>query len=148
MGTYLTLRLKNESERHIKTVNRIWNDENKGYEDTLHFRTNDDTKLDIVAIHNDPNQIHLRYIKTIEDWNRCLPVFAVGTFQVKITLGDYLCSEMARRYIGFIERSKDLFEELPDDYVMSILKEKASVNEIATECLVKCPFCNPIHKEV
>ncbi len=32
MGTYLNLELKNKSERHIESVNRLWNEENPGAE--------------------------------------------------------------------------------------------------------------------
>lgn len=145
MGTYLNLELKNKNERHIETVNRIWNDENPGYENTLHFRTKKEIELDIEYFHKDEKQAHLRYIKTVEDYENTFKNWGRGTFQVKITLGDYLCSEMARRYIRFIETSKDLFVKLPDDYVMSILREKETTNEKATECLVECPFCKGIY---
>ncbi|TAN40496.1 MAG: hypothetical protein EPN24_04530, partial [Candidatus Methanoperedens sp.] len=95
MGTYLNLELKNKSECHIESVNRLWNEENPGYENTLHLRTRKDIELDIEAIHTDPEQAHLRYIETVDDWNKYLPVWAQGRFQVKITMGDYLCSVMA-----------------------------------------------------
>ncbi len=141
MGTYLNLELKNKSERHIESVNRLWNEENPGYENMLHLRTRKDIKLDIEAIHTDPEQSHLRYIKTVDDWNKYLPVWAQGRFQVKITMGDYLCSEMARRYIKFVEAHEELFVKLPDENVWFILQEKAETNEKAEECLVECPFC-------
>src|SRR3972149_3457581 len=141
MGTYLNLELKDKSERHIESVNRLWNEENPGYENTLHLRTRKDIKLDIKAIHTDPEQAHLRYIKTVGDWNKTFKNWGPGTFQVKITLGDYLCSEMARRYIRFVEAHEELFVTLPDEHVWFILQEKAETNEKAEECLAECPFC-------
>ncbi len=141
MGTYLNLELKNKSERHIESVNRLWNEENPGYENTLHLRTRKDIELDIEAIHTDPKQAHLRYIKTVGDWNKTFKNWGPSTFQVKITLGDYLCSEMARRYIRFIEAHEELFVKLPDENIWFILQEKAETNEKAEECLAECPFC-------
>ncbi len=141
MGTYLNLELKNKSERHIESVNRTWNEENPGYENTLHFRTRKDIELDIETIHTDPKQAHLRYIRTVGDWNKTFRIWGIGTFQVKITLGDYLCSEMAGRYIRFIEVHEELFVTLPDENIWFILQEKAEINEKAEECLVDCPFC-------
>ncbi len=141
MGTYLNLELKNKSERHIESVNQLWNEENQGYENKLRFRTRNDIELDIEAVHTDPKQTYLRYIKTVDDWNKYLPVWAQGKFQVKITMGDYLCSEMARRYIKFVEAHEELFVKKPDEHVWFILQEKAETNEKAEECLAECPFC-------
>jgi|GEM_PF-2109406 len=141
MGTYLSLTLKDRTEENINRVNRVWNDENPGYEDTFHLNTEADIRADIGYIKTDPGQAHLRYLKTVEQWNNTFKLWGSGQFQVKITLGDYLCSEMARRYIQFLEVHGDLFVEYPDDYVMSILKETAKTEEKAEECLVECPFC-------
>jgi hypothetical protein len=141
MGTYFNLELKDKSERHIESVNQLWNEENTGYENTLRFRTRNDIELDIEAIHTDPEQAHLRYIRTVSDWNKTFKIWRAGTFQVKITLGDYLCSEMAKRYIRFVEEHEKLFVKLPDEHVWFILQEKAETNEKAEECLAECPFC-------
>jgi hypothetical protein len=141
MGTYFNLELKDKSERHIESVNQLWNEENPGYENTLRFRTRNDIELDIEAIHTDPEQAHLRYIRTVSDWNKTFKIWRAGTFQVKITLGDYLCSEMAKRYIRFVEEHEKLFVKLPDEHVWFILQEKAETNEKAEECLAECPFC-------
>ncbi|HWQ96399.1 MAG TPA: hypothetical protein VN368_03390 [Candidatus Methylomirabilis sp.] len=97
--------------------------------------------VNIEAIHTDPEQSHLRYIKTVGDWNKTFRNWGPGTFQVKITLGDYLCSEMARRYTRFVEAHEELFVNLPDENVWFILQEKAETNEKAEECLAECPFC-------
>lgn len=141
MGTYLDLELRDKSECGIESVNRLFNEENPGYENMLRFKARKDIELDIEAIHTDPKQAHLRYIKTVDDWNKSFKNWGPGTFQVKITLGDYLCSEMARRYIRFVEEHEELFVTLPDEHVWSILQEKAETNERAEECLVECPFC-------
>jgi len=141
MGTYLSLTLKDRTEENINTVNKIWNDENPGYEDTFHLNTEADIRADIEYIKTDPGQAHLRYLNTVKQWNNAFKLWGSGQFQVKITLGDYLCSEMARRYIQFLEAHRDLFVEYPDNYVMSTLQEKAQINEKAEECLADCPFC-------
>ena len=141
MGTYLSLTLKDRTEENINTVNNIWKDENPGYEDTFHLNTEADIRADIEYIKTDPGQAHLRHLKTVKQWNNVFKLWGSGQFQVKITLGDYLCSEMARRYIQFLEAHGDLFVDYPDDYVMSILRETAETEEKAEECLVECPFC-------
>ncbi len=141
MGTYLSLTLKDRTEENINTVNKVWNDENPGYEDTFHLNTEADIRADIEYIKTDPDKAHLRYIKKVKQWNNAFKLWGSGQFQIKITLGDYLCSEMARRYIQFLEAHEDLFVDYPDDYVMSILQEKAQINEKAEECLAECPFC-------
>jgi len=97
MGTYLSLTLKDRTEENINTVNKIWNDENPGYEDTFHLNTEAGIKADIEYIKTDPDQAHLRYIKTVKQWNNAFKLWGSDQFQVKITLGDYLCSEMARQ---------------------------------------------------
>ena len=145
MGTYLRLELKDKSPRGIARANALWAYENQdGYQDTVEFRSEQDTLTDIEYIKLDPGQEHLRIYDAPEKLAEAIIFFGLGTFQVKITLGDYLCSEMARRYIGFIEKHRDLFTELSDDYVMSILREKAETNEKAEDCLVNCPFCKKL----
>ena len=141
MGTYLSLTLKDRTEENINRMNKIWNDENPGYEDMFHLNTEADIRADIEYIKTDPGQAHLRYLKTVKQWNNAFKLWCSGQFQVKITLGDYLCSEMARRYIQFLEAHGDLFVDYPDDYVMSILRETAETEDKAEECLVECPFC-------
>jgi len=141
MGTYLTLELKDGTDKAIHSVNDLWNSENVGYENTLHFNTKEDIQADVDAIQSDPRQEHLRYIKTVQDWNENFPIWGVGCFQVKITLGDYLCSEMAKRYITFLNSHPDLFVTLPSDYEMEVLTEAASEEHKATSCLVECPYC-------
>ncbi len=141
MGTYLSLTLKDRTEENINKVNKIWDDENPGYEDTFHLNTEADIRADIEYIKTDPDQAHLRYIKTVKQWNNAFKLWGSGQFQVKITLGDYLCSEMAKRYIRFVEEHTDFFEKLPDEYVMSILKETAKTEHKAESCLVECPYC-------
>lgn len=141
MGTYLRLELKDKSPRGIAKANALWAFENQdGYQDTVKFRSEQDLLTDIEYIKLDPSQEHLRRFDTPEKLEAAICFLERGTFQVKITLGDYLCSEMARRYLRFIEKHPELLE-LPDDYVMSILREKATTNERAEECLVGCPFC-------
>jgi len=141
MGTYLRLELKDKSPRGIARANALWAFENKdGYQDTVKFRSEQDTLTDMEYIKLDPGQERLRVYDTPEKLAKAVIFLRLGTFQVKITLGDYLCSEMARRYLRFIERHPDIFVKLPD-YVMSILREKAAVNEKAEDCLVNCPFC-------
>ncbi len=141
MGTYLSLTLKDRTEENINKVNEIWNDGNPGYEDTFHLNTEADIRADIEYIKTDSGQAHLRYLKTVKQWNNAFKLWGSGQFQVKITLGDYLCSEMAKRYIRFIEAHEELFVTLPDEHVWFILQEKAETNEKAEECLVDCPFC-------
>lgn len=143
MGTYLTLRLKNKENEAIRAVNAMWDSENPGFENTLHFKTIEDAQADVDEIHRDKQQEHLRYIKTVEDWGKCFPMYAVGCFQVKITLGDYLCSEMAKRYLAFLDKHSDVFEKLPGAYERSILKDTARTKRKAESCLVECAFCNP-----
>lgn len=139
MGTYLSLKLK--SVRMANDVNDLWNKENPGYENTLHFETVKDINANIKAIKTDPDQAHLRYIQTVRAWNDNFPIWGTGTFQVKITMGDYLCSEMAKRYLEFIRKHYYLFEKEPDIEVMGILEEQAKVPHKADECLVECKYC-------
>lgn len=139
MGTYLSLQLKDTTSKGIAKANALWTFENLGYGDTLEFTTEQDILTDIEYIKLDEKQAHLRTYNTVEKWEGALYSSKRGLFITKITLGDYLCSEMARRYLKFIKRHSDLFIKLPDKYVMSILKEKAKINEKATEC--NCKFC-------
>jgi len=60
MGTYLSLTLKDRTEENINTVNKVWNDENPGYEDTFHLNKEADIRADIEYIKTDPGQAHLR----------------------------------------------------------------------------------------
>lgn len=143
MGTYLRLELEDKSPRGIAKANALWAYENRdGYQDTVKFRSEQDILTDIEYIKIGDGQEHLRIYDTPEKMEKALGWFVKrGLFTVKITLGDYLCSEMARRYLRFIEKHRDLFQELPNDYVISILREKAKTNEKAEDCLVNCPFC-------
>ena len=145
MGTYLRLELKDNSPRGIARANALWAYENQdGYQDTLKFKSEQDILTDIEYIKLDGRQKHLRIYDTPEKIEGAIGWFKRGSFVVKITMGDYLCSEMARRYIRFIWEHRNLFKELPDRHVLSILGEKAETNEKAKSCLVDCPFCrNP-----
>lgn len=139
MGTYLNLELKDKREKHINAINQVWKDYNPGFENMLRFLTRADIRKDIEYIKTDRAQAHLRYIKTVKEWDKVFPVWSTGTFQIKITLGDYLCSEMARRYLEFVEKLRNEFIEFPDNYVISILQETARENRIAEEC--NCKSC-------
>lgn len=142
MGTHLRLELKDRSPIGVAKANALWAYENQdGYQDTVKFRSRQDLLTDIEYIKLDDGQKHMRGYDTPEKLEDAIIFLGRGTFQVKISLGDYLCSEMARRYLRFIEKHPGLFAKLPDDYVMSILREKAAVNERAEDCLVDCPFC-------
>lgn len=146
MGTYITCELKPEYVNHdtIAIVNGLWNVNNKGYENTFHLNTREDIQKDIVCIQTDPKSKHLRYIKTVSDFNKAFPIWRIGTFQVKITLGDYLCSEMARRYLRFFDKYGDIYfidNPVKDDYIRDILEDTARKNLKARSCLVKCPGC-------
>jgi hypothetical protein len=83
----------------------------------------------------------LRCIHTVQDWNEKFPTQGVGCFKVKILGDDYLCSEMAKRYINFLNSYPDLFEMFPSDYIMEILAQAANEEHQATACAVKCPYC-------
>ena len=141
MGTHLSLSLKNRTEKNITAANTLWDSENPGYEGTFHLRTRADVKADIEYIKTDPEQAHLRYLKTVKDWNNAFKLWGSGQFQVKISMGDYLCSEMARRYLAFLEQHGNLFVTLPSEYEMSIINETAASGDIAEDCLVNCPKC-------
>lgn len=142
MGTYLKLELRDRSPQGIARANALWAYENRdGYQDTLEFRSEQDLLTDIEYIKLDDGQERLRKFDTPEKLEDAVVFLRRGTFQVKITLGDYLCSEMARRYLRLIEGHPDLFAKPLDDYVMSILRETARTNERAEECIVSCPFC-------
>jgi hypothetical protein len=141
VGTYINCKARNR--RDINTINALWNKENPGYEDTFHLATQWDMEQWLNNIHNDPELVHLRYIKTTEELNKIFPQWGLGTFQVKITLGDYLCSEMARRYLKFFKKHHDLFarNSLNDKYVRKILEDTAEKEDKAEECLAKCIYC-------
>ena len=141
MGTYIGCIAKNRGD--IEKINSLWNEMNPGFEDTFHLQTEKETQEDVDEIHRDPEQKHLRYIKTVEDFDKTFPVWGTGAFQVKITLGDYLCSEMARRYLAFFDAYGDYFIENPmdDDYVKGICEEMSQEEHKAENCLVECPYC-------
>jgi len=141
MGTYLSLELKDKTNSHIHSVNDLWNSENVGYENTLHFNTVEDIQADVDWC---KTQSHLSYIKTVKQYNKNFPLWGSGCFQVKLTLGDYICSEMARRYIAFLNEHRDLFVKFPSDYEMEILQEAAAEEHKATSCLVGCPYCQSV----
>jgi hemerythrin len=141
MGTYLVLELKDKTPQGIAQANALWAFENKdGFEDTVHFRSEQDILEGIEYIKLDPKQEHLRVYDTVEKVESALP-FQRGVFKVKLTMGDYLCSEMARRYLRFIEEHHELLVNLPDEEIMTILEKKAEVEEVAEECIVDCPYC-------
>ena len=142
MGTYINCKAKKEWV--IEWVNDLWNRENSGYENTFHLLTVEETKEWLENIHTDPKLKHLRYIKTTEQLNKVFPLWGTGTFQIKITLGDYLCSEMAKRYLRFFKKHGDFFFEenpLKDDSVRGILEEMVFQNHKAEDCLVECSYC-------
>lgn len=144
MGTYITCKLKPKYIDIAESVNALWNCHNKSYENTFHLNTAEDIQADIDYIHSNPGQEHLRYIKTVDDFNKTFSLWGVGTFQVKITFGDYLCSEMARRYLKFFDEFGDkYFIENPvkDDYIRGILEDVAGQAHKTSSCSVKCLWC-------
>lgn len=143
MGTYL--RCEANDNRAIPVINKIWNFDNPGYEDTFHLMTEEDMDRWFKEIHTNPELEHLRHIKNIKQLNEVFPAWGLGTFEVKITLGDYLCSEMARRYIKFFKTYGCLFfKENPvdDPYILELLEEAAKENHKAKNCAVNCPYCS------
>jgi hypothetical protein len=118
---------------------------NPGYEDTFHLLTKAETREWLNDIHTEPELEHLCYIKSVSDLNKVFPLWGTGTFQVKITLGDYLCSEMARRYLTFFDAHGDHFKKNPiaDDYVRSLCEDEAKEEHRAEDCSVKCVYCFP-----
>lgn len=145
MGTYLILELKDKSARGIAKANALWAFDNRGdgFQDTVKFRSEQDTLTDIEYIRLDDGQAHLRVFKQPEQLESDICFLRRGTFQVKITLGDYLCSEMAKRYLLFIKEHRKLLDPLSDN-VMKLLREKAKTRHKAEDCLVKCPFCRDV----
>lgn len=142
MGTYLRLELKDRSPKGIAKANALWAYENQdGYQDTVEFKSEQDILTDIEYIKLDDKQKRLRIYDTPKKIEGAIEWLKRGVFAVKITLGDYLCSEMAKRYLRLIKKHQNLFQELPDRYVMSILEKEAATNEKAESCLVDCPFC-------
>jgi hypothetical protein len=65
MGTYLSLTLKDRTEENVNKVNKLWDDDNPGYEDTFHLNTEADIRADIEYIKTDPGQAHLRYLRQL-----------------------------------------------------------------------------------
>ena len=142
MGTYINCKARNLGQ--IQLINKLWDTMNPGYEDTFRLCTHEDMQEWLENIHTDPELKHLRYIDTVGQLNKIFPQWGLGTFQVKITLGDYLCSEMARRYLAFFEKHGDrYFEKNPvnDGYILEILNETAQEGKKAESCGVECPFC-------
>jgi hypothetical protein len=141
MGTYISCKSKDKNQ--IEKINELWNKENPGYEDLFHLMTQEDMYEWLKDIHTYPGLAHLRYIKTVEDLNETFPSWGLGTFQVKITLGDYLCSAMAQKYRDFFTKHENYFFENPldDNDVREIIEEKIKEYKRAEECLVNCPFC-------
>ncbi len=142
MGTYINCKAKHEYE--IDEINAMWNTENPGFEDTFHLCTHEDMKAWLQEIHMEPGAEHLRYIRTVEELNKIFSLWGLGTFQVKITGGDYLCSEMAKRYIRFFDKwSDEYFVEHPlnREDVREIVEEIAVENHKAKNCLAECLYC-------
>jgi len=161
LGTYLTLELKDKSDEGIARANALWTYDNqeKGYRRVVQFRTKQDQLTDIKYMKLDDDQEHLRG-KSIAQLESLLgPMFRKGVFHQKITLGDYLCSEMARRILDFmekrcvvdplkgaVERATDgnervFLTEMPRNYVMKRLREKANSEHKAEDCFADCPYC-------
>lgn len=143
MGTYLTLELKDKSDKGIAKANALWTYENqeKGYRTAVQFRTKQDQLTDIEYIKLDDGQKHLKGLSIKELENRFGRMFERGIFHVKITLGDYLCSAMASRVLAFIDRHEDLLVDTPKEYVMEILEKTRRQNHKAEECFADCPHC-------
>lgn len=148
MGTYLTLKLKNRHGGNIRKANDMWKMMNPGYEDTMQFMTQKEMNAWLREIHTDDSLKHLRWLKTTKDINKAFPVWGLGCFQVKITMGDYLCSEMAGRYLRYLEACAEVGIEFAEnsleneEYARQVVEETASGIYHADECLVDCPGCH------
>ena len=140
MGTYITCKAKNLGQ--IELINKLWDKMNPGYENTFHLTTQPEMEEWLKNIHTDPKLKHLQYIKTTKQLDKIFPFWGLGCFQVKITLGDYLCADMASRYLRFFDKYGKYFKKNPiDDYVREILEQTIQDGEKAESCLVECPSC-------
>ena len=68
---------------------------------------------DIPFIQVDPEQKHLRYIRTIDVWDRASTSLAIGTGQIKLSGRELNDAEKA--IIDFVVNHDDLFSEIIDE---------------------------------
>lgn len=143
MGTYINAKLKSRKSVSIKKINAIWDAENPGYEGLFHLNTQEDMKKWLEEIHTEESLKHLRWIKTTRQLDKTFPLWGLGCWQVKVTSGDYLCSDMAERYLRFFDKYAHLFEENPLDSggARGEVESMTGIGHIADECLVDCPTC-------
>jgi hypothetical protein len=93
-----------------------------------------------------PQLEHLHFLKTPEEFNNMYESWGEGAFQTKITLGDYICSDLAKRYLSFFSYYKHCFREHPllHEDVTSTLKEISQENKSAKDChCLKCTQALP-----
>lgn len=143
MGTYINCRVKDSKD--IDTVNEMWNDFFPDYKYLFYLMSQKDMEVWLQEIHKNPNLSHLQYIKAIKKLDEVFPLNGLGTFQVKITGGDYLCSAMAKRYLLFFDNESVLpylvSNPLDSEDVREIVTEIAQGKHRAEDCFVECPYC-------
>lgn len=130
---------------NVEALNCAWDRENPGFEGAFRLVTVEDAEKWLSEIQSRKDLRYFRYLKTVEDIGREFPEWAVGTFQV-ILQGwingeyDFLCSEMAKRYLKFLEcHKKELTSNLEE--VGDLLRAVANTERRAANCAVNCLFC-------
>jgi hypothetical protein len=116
MGTYLVLELKDKSKKGIKEANKLWDALVEGNNGVVSFSTKEE----------------------IAKGER---IGGVGTYSIKLTGGDYLCTRMARYYLKWIFAHGHLLTRLGEgDWVADLLLDAVMQDRQATDCLVEnCP---------
>ncbi len=110
MGSYFTYKTDEPAK-----VNALFFYENRDEELPAGTRvvSSDATIMDDLAyIQVDPDQSHLRDIKTIEAWNNNFPICAWGTGQVKLSGCELTATE--ELIIEFVVDHSELFTEIDD----------------------------------
>lgn len=117
MGTYLSFKT-DEPEK----VNATFQYESKESMHGVRVVNSRSTILeDIAYIAVDPEQVHLRNIKTVEGWNNTFTRLAEGRGQVKLSGYDLSAEDQA--VVDFVVEHQDLFTEIDDQSGEYISKE-------------------------
>ncbi|MFW6046807.1 MAG: hypothetical protein ACOCP4_03345 [Candidatus Woesearchaeota archaeon] len=113
MGAYITFET---TEKKAEEFNKLFE---KKFNGESFFHTREEIQAEVDKIQNDPNSNlkHLKdEIKTVEDWNKVLPIAKIGYAQIKVSgFGDEEENDL-REMIEFALEHKDYFESIKNVY--------------------------------
>lgn len=154
MGTYLKVRtIKKVTLGCTADINEIlnehWNQLHPEYQDMFHLTTAKDMINWLINIHTDRRLAYLRYITSIKELRTAFPDDSEGLWEVKLTLGEYICAPLLRAIKTFVEvHSHFLSHNMENDSVKEAINQILEENSwYAEDCpCIKCTR-NKVYKE-